>query len=643
MRPGIIMTRVSTDEQNKGNSPEDQRRVCLEYAEQNGITIEPGMIFMEDYSGFEHDRPELNKIRAILKARKGMALIVRSGDRLARSVFVAGMLAEEFARYGVELHFVSRGKVDYTSPEGQFIFFMEAAGNQYWGQKAKEAMINGRKAQLRSGIPLAMGKPPYGYRKEGTKKETRYVIVEEYAAIVREIFDMLVNQGMSLSKIADNLNARGLITPMKAIGMKPPERQLPKGPRFKPSEQWTVGMLYNVIRHEIYSGVYIANKVTRDFKARKTGLSVTKPECEWIRIEDPERIPPIVDRAIWERAQEVLATTRNRNAFRPAIHDYLLARRIKCSCGYSATAHSARRRKAGDYGYYYSCNTKTKKHVEKCGTPYYRAPLVDAAVTRFIQEAYRNPHKLLEDFKRAQEQARQANAGLYEQLSQIERNIKRLEAQLEGLMRDKYTTESPRQQAVFDKLIGETERAIEEGEQQHATLSKRLAPTELPDALIQLLAVQLAQGAGLPEEASTALSEYLAEPIELPPGVTKSDGTPLEPGTYYMAGDDYLDRLRYVAEQIKAKQEEPETFESLRRKVEAMNLTGTLAFEEGEQVLYLHWGINTARMPLAAYADGSVDYVLTTGATMGACAEALRRAGASEVYGLALARSRPDY
>jgi ComF family protein len=38
-----------------------------------------------------------------------------------------------------------------------------------------------------------------------------------------------------------------------------------------------------------------------------------------------------------------------------------------------------------------------------------------------------------------------------------------------------------------------------------------------------------------------------------------------------------------------------------------------------------------------------VDDVLTTGATMGACAEALRRAGASEVYGLALARSRPDY
>ncbi len=37
-----------------------------------------------------------------------------------------------------------------------------------------------------------------------------------------------------------------------------------------------------------------------------------------------------------------------------------------------------------------------------------------------------------------------------------------------------------------------------------------------------------------------------------------------------------------------------------------------------------------------------VDDVLTTGSTMNACAEALRRAGAEHVYGLALARSRPD-
>ena len=37
-----------------------------------------------------------------------------------------------------------------------------------------------------------------------------------------------------------------------------------------------------------------------------------------------------------------------------------------------------------------------------------------------------------------------------------------------------------------------------------------------------------------------------------------------------------------------------------------------------------------------------VDDIMTTGATMSACAEALRAAGTDIVYGLALARSRPD-
>src|SRR5690349_12674329 len=126
MKPGIIMTRVSTEDQkNKGNSPADQLRVCQEYAANNGIEIIA--VFQEDHSGYEVIRPELEKAYKLMQQRPGLALIVRYGDRLARGAWAATTLARELMKYRVELHFAGRGGlVDYTSPEGEMFFVMEA-------------------------------------------------------------------------------------------------------------------------------------------------------------------------------------------------------------------------------------------------------------------------------------------------------------------------------------------------------------------------------------------------------------------------------------------------------------------------------------------------------------------------------------
>ena len=63
------------------------------------------------------------------------------------------------------------------------------------------------------------GIPPYGYKKDTEIKNL--LITDEYSSqIVKEIFDMYVNKGMSTIKIANELNRREIEAP--AVYLKIP-------------------------------------------------------------------------------------------------------------------------------------------------------------------------------------------------------------------------------------------------------------------------------------------------------------------------------------------------------------------------------------------------------------------------------------
>jgi hypothetical protein len=62
---------------------------------------------------------------------------------------------------------------------------------------------------------------PYGYiigKDENGKRN--WVIDEETAAVIREVFDLYVNQGMGITYIAKHLSAKKIITPITRLGIK---------------------------------------------------------------------------------------------------------------------------------------------------------------------------------------------------------------------------------------------------------------------------------------------------------------------------------------------------------------------------------------------------------------------------------------
>jgi DNA invertase Pin-like site-specific DNA recombinase len=163
------------------------------------------------------------------------------------------MMSEFLRRYRVNLHFVSRGRIDYDSPEGEFIMLMEAVGNQYWGTKAKEVMKNGRRAMIQDGIKPGQGPTLYGYVKSGDRRETRYDIAEPAAEIIRRIFTE-VAAGKGIVAIGRDLTAEGIPTPSQAAQMQKVKR--------KDYGIWTPKILHRILKNEAYTGTLWLNRTS---------------------------------------------------------------------------------------------------------------------------------------------------------------------------------------------------------------------------------------------------------------------------------------------------------------------------------------------------------------------------------------------
>jgi len=477
MSRAILSARVSSDEQNKGTSPDDQIRRCAEYARMQGFTVVAE--FREDYTGYEFERPEFDKIREMFAKGQADTLICLSGDRLARSVLVVSRMITEFLRrYRVNLHFVSRGRIDYDTPEGEFIMLMEAVGNQYWGTKAKEVMKNGRRALVQDGIKPGQGPILYGYIKLGDRRETRYEIDELAAAIIRRIFREMA-AGKAILAIARDLTAEGVPTPSQYAKMQ-------KGKR-KDYGIWTPKILHRIFKNEAYAGTLWLNRTTgthgKDLQYN--------PREKWV----PVPMPPIIDRALFEAAQAALAghisVLRDGGAHRQT---FLMAGIIRCEhCanrgrpGHNIVTPSMRSSKGRPYGYYI-CSKSLLTYLpkaERCTLPSVPRDNLDNAVWRFIDALFENPDAVLASYQEAQIQGRQKNAAIETKISDLEHTLADQRTKQENLWLElaSLPKDADNAKAALRNVIAHLDEAIAEGVAKVMVLRADLVPIPDDDAL----------------------------------------------------------------------------------------------------------------------------------------------------------------
>ena len=114
----------------------------------------------------------------------------------------------------------------------------------------------------------------------------------------------------------DRLSLRAIAQKLTALGL-PTWRDLrtPGKGKSRGYAQWTRSRVRELLKREVYAGVWHFGKrkvlTVRDDQGRERMRGVTNPRESWI----PVNVPPLVDRATWDKAQSRLDENKN-NALR---------------------------------------------------------------------------------------------------------------------------------------------------------------------------------------------------------------------------------------------------------------------------------------------------------------------------------------
>ena len=213
METGIYL-RVSTEEQaQEGFSIRGQEQKLKDYALIKDWTIYK-IYADEGISGKNiTERPAMNELIADIKAGKVKNVLVFKIDRLTRSTADLLYLVELFNEYDCAFNSLMES-IDTQTPSGRMFLKIIGIFAEFERENIVERVKLGVERKIKEGYSIS-SHASYGYdRPKGQKIQT---INPAEAEIVREVFDMYINQGLPMIGIAKILNLRGLSSKQGAV------------------------------------------------------------------------------------------------------------------------------------------------------------------------------------------------------------------------------------------------------------------------------------------------------------------------------------------------------------------------------------------------------------------------------------------
>lgn len=462
-----IYARVSTEEQREGQTIDSQISELDGFARSKGWPV-TGVYKDDGWSGAAMERPELDRLRDDAAKKLFDAVLINDVDRLARDVAHLGVIKRDFEKRGVKVLF--RKLPAETSPTYNLMVNILGSFAEFEREMIADRTRRGRRHKVETRKQYFGSNTSYGYhylRKDriaGTDGVLK--IAPDEAAVVRQIFEWVDEEGLSARRVLHRLNERRI----------PPRKGAPR---------WAKSSVLRLLHCETYSGVWNYNKyqscepedparVVRYRKRIKSCLRL-RSKTEWIRLELPKDLR-IVPRDRWERVQQRLAQNA---VFSPRNekHSYLLKGLIRCGAC-NATY-------AGDpcHGeFYYRCINRCK------GFPLVREEKLNEAVKSAVTKIMTDPDVILEPLVKLDKARREERDDVKDQKAEIESESKRLAVEESRLL------EAYRRGIITPVQLG----------QQLDALKSRTAVLEMSRA--ELIAAEREPV----EEVKSAISDYCA-------------------------------------------------------------------------------------------------------------------------------------
>lgn len=260
-----IYIRVSSEEQVKGFSIDNQERTCLEYAKSQGYEVKE--VFTEKgKSARTSNRPELQRLFKAIETDPPSAVICMKIDRMFRNITDFSKTCKILKKSGIRILSINEGG-DVTSSLIGNIF---ASVAEWESEVNSDRTKAGMQQKFRSGI--YPGLAPLGYRNV-ERNEKKFIEPDPVTApIIKRMFELYASGQYSQLELCEIMYEKGL-----------------RGRRSKQSKQhFSPQTLTGIFNNPIYYGL-----------------------MRWGGMEGFGKHKPLIDKSLFDQVQHVLTCNKS--------------------------------------------------------------------------------------------------------------------------------------------------------------------------------------------------------------------------------------------------------------------------------------------------------------------------------------------